>query len=174
MPTRRSRCVSPSCAFAAATLGAVPARRLTVTLLAAAALLLSLPAVAGSSSVTTIGLTSHLTASQEIPPQTVKNLGASGTFTAQLRPVKNGYRLTWKLTYRGLTGRATTAYLHQGKPGAHGAALVHLCSLCTSGKTGSSYFSPPELKLVRAGKVYVNIRTAKNPSGEIRGQVRVR
>ena len=68
---------------------------------------------------------------------------------------------------------AKTAYLHQGRPGAHGAALVHLCSLCKSGATGSSYFSPPELKLVRAGKVYVNIRTAKNPSGEVRGQVRV-
>jgi CHRD domain len=100
-------------------------------------------------------------------------VGASGSFTAQLRPIKNGYRLTWKLTFRGLSGRASTAYLHQGKPGTHGAALVHLCSLCKSGATGSSYFSPPELKLARAGRLYVNVRTAKNPSGEIRGQVRV-
>ena len=151
----------------------MPAQRSAVAILVAAALLLAVPAVAGSSSLSSIGLTAKLTASQEVPPQAVKNLGASGSFTAQLRPIKNGYRLTWKLTFRGLSGQAKTAYLHQGRPGAHGAALVHLCSLCKSGATGSSYFSPPELKLARAGRLYVNVRTTKNPSGEIRGQVRV-
>ena len=146
---------------------------LAAAALATAAAVLSLPAVAGSSRVSTIALAAHLTPSQEVPPQTLKNLNASGSFSARLRQVKNGYRISWTLSFRGLTGRASTAYLHQGATGKHGPALVHLCSLCKSGATGSSYFSPPELKLARAGKVYVTVRTAENPSGEIRGRIRV-
>jgi CHRD domain-containing protein len=119
-----------------------------------------------------VQVSARLTAAQESPPQQVRNLKASGTFRATVRPGKNGYRLVWKLTFARLTGVATSADVHHGARGAHGAAVLHLCSPCKSGATGAEYFSPPELTLARQGLLYVNVRTARNPAGEIRGQLR--
>lgn len=113
-----------------------------------------------------------LTASQEIPPQAVAVKNASGVFSATLAKTKKGYRLSWRLTFRNLSGMATSAYIHKGKPGQHGAAFFHLCSPCTSGAHGGSYASPSEATFLSNGLMYVNIRTAKNPAGEIRGQIR--
>jgi hypothetical protein len=120
-----------------------------------------------------VHLTARLTGAQESPPQAFKNAKATGTFTGTLRTAKNGYRLRWQLTFSKLSGVATSAYIHQGKRGTHGAALLQLCAPCKSGATGDAFFSPPELTLARAGSLYVNVRTPKNPNGEIRGQIRV-
>ena len=121
----------------------------------------------------TSALRARLTPSQEVPRQTVKTPNASGAFAGTLRPAAKGYRLTWRLTFSRLSGRAASAYLHAGRPGRHGAAFVFLCAPCTSGAHGSSFFSPSELLLARQGRLYVNVRTAKNPAGEIRGQITV-
>jgi hypothetical protein len=139
-------------------------------LFGAAALLLPGIAVAA---VKPAQLVARLTPTQESPPQRVRNLEASGTFTVTARAVNNGYRLVWKLTFTRLSGTATSAYIHRGTPGTHGAALIHLCSPCRSGASGNEYLSPPELTLARQGKLYVNVRTMRNPDGEIRGQLRV-
>jgi hypothetical protein len=121
----------------------------------------------------TISLKGRLGPSQEVPRQTVRTPNASGAFTGTLKPTAKGYRLSWRLTFTRLSGKATSAYLHQGKPGTHGAAFVFLCAPCTTGAHGSSFFSPSEVTLARQGRLYVNIRTTKNPAGEIRGQVTV-
>jgi hypothetical protein len=67
-----------------------------------------------------------------------------------------------------------SAYIHEGRRGTHGAAFVFLCAPCRSGAHGSSFFSPSELALGRQGRLYVNVRTAMNPAGEIRGQISVK
>jgi len=140
--------------------------------LGGAVVALLLPAVAPAS-VNRVQLAARLTPGQEAPTQQHRNLAASGTFTATVRPVKNGYRLSWRLTFTKLSGAATSAYIHRGRAGTHGAAIVQLCSPCRSGASGNEYFSPPELTLARQGSLYVNVRTPLNPGGEIRGQVRV-
>src|SRR5262249_43032991 len=119
----------------------------------------------------TSGLAAQLTPGQEVPAQKVKVSGASGRFTGTLKKTSKGYRLYWRLTFAGLSGKATFAHIHRGKPGKHGPAVAFLCKACKSGVQGKIYFSPPELKLARQGRLYVNVRTAKNPAGEIRGQV---
>jgi hypothetical protein len=139
-------------------------------LFGAAALLLPGIAVAA---VKPAQLVARLTPTQESPPQQVRNPRAAGTFTVTARPATNGYRLVWKLTFTRLSGAATSAYIHRGNRGTHGAALIHLCSPCRSGATGDEYLSPSELTLARRGKLYVNVRTLRNPDGEIRGQLRV-
>jgi CHRD domain len=117
-------------------------------------------------------LKATLNARQEVPPQTFKVTRASGVFTATLVKSTKGYRLFWKLTFKNLSGKATSAYIHKGRPGRHGPAFFHLCSPCHSGAKGRAYASPAEMRLLKQGQMYVNVRTAKNPAGEIRGQIR--
>ncbi len=112
-----------------------------------------------------------LTGSQEVPRQSVKVVAAKGRLSGTLKRTPKGYTLTWRLTFSGLSGRAQNGYIHHGKRGAFGAALIHLCSPCTSGAHGTAYVAPGEVDLMRGGKAYVNVRTAENPSGEIRGQI---
>jgi hypothetical protein len=129
--------------------------------------------VAAGATGSTMKLNARLNARQEVPKQKVKNLKASGRFTGTLKKVKNGYRLSWRLTYSRLSGKAIAAHIQRGKRGKFGPAMAALCGPCKSGAHGSVYFSPPELALASGGYLYVNVRTAKNRAGEIRGQIRL-
>jgi hypothetical protein len=110
-----------------------------------------------------------LTAKAEIPAQVVKNTKGAGSFTGTL----NGSKLTWKLTFSGLTGPATASHIHLGKAGKAGGVVVPLCAgaKCKSGVHGTATLSAAILKAVKTGGAYVNVHTAKNPNGEIRGQI---
>jgi hypothetical protein len=129
------------------------------------------PKHASATPHTTGSFTARLDAGTQTPKQTSPNLHAGGSFSATALPTRNGYRLHWQLVYGRLTGPATAAYLRQGKPGQTGPAWILLCSPCTPGTKGSNYFSPPQYIAAEQGAVYVAVYTAKNPAGEIRGQL---
>jgi hypothetical protein len=113
-------------------------------------------------------LSATLNAGQEIPKQVVKNQAAHGTFTGTLV----GTKLTWKLTFAKLTGPAVGAHIHLGTMGKSGNVIVPLCAAdCTSGLTGTATISASLLKTIQKHGTYVNVHTAKNPNGEIRGQL---
>jgi len=115
-----------------------------------------------------IRLAALLNAGQEVPKQAVKAPGATGAFTATL----DGTKLTWSLAFRKLTGPASAAHIHLGRPGKAGPVAVPLCGPCTSGIKGTAALSPAQAAAVLGGGAYVNVHTAKNPNGEIRGQIR--
>jgi hypothetical protein len=141
---------------------------------AAAVCALALTALSGAATKTTIW-TAALSSGQEIPKQVVKNTTAHGLFKATL----SGSTLKWKLTYAKLTGPATAAHIHTGATGKAGNVLIALCGTapaCTSGVSGtiSATVGPAWKELLNAFKkhlLYVNVHTAKNPAGEIRGQI---
>lgn len=112
-------------------------------------------------------ITATLNAGQEIPKQVVKNQAAHGTFAGTL----TGTSLKWKLTFAKLTGPATAAHIHLGGMGKSGNVIVPLCTQCKSGLTGTATISAALLKKMQKHLTYVNVHTAKNPNGEIRGQV---
>ena len=112
-------------------------------------------------------ISATLNAGQEVPAQAVKAQSAHGTFTGTL----SGTTLTWKLTFAKLTGAASAAHIHLGGMGKAGAVAVPLCGPCTSGMTGTATVSAALLKKMEKHGTYVNVHTAKNPNGEIRGQV---
>ena len=114
---------------------------------------------------TTVAAT--LNAKQEVPKQVVKNTKARGRFTGKLL----GSKLTWKLTFSGLTGPATAAHIHMGRAGRAGNVIVVLCTPCRSGAHGSAKVSTAVKRALATHKAYVNVHTAKNPNGEIRGQI---
>jgi hypothetical protein len=136
-----------------------------------AALMVAVQTAAQAGGLGAISVRAQLSAAQTVPAQTVRVAGASGRLAATLTKTSKGYRLTWRLTFTKLSGPATSGYIHRGKRGKFGAALFHLCSPCLSGAHGSAYASPSEVDLMRSGRAYVNVRTRKNPGGEIRGQI---
>jgi hypothetical protein len=86
---------------------------------------------------------------------------------------KTGATLTWKLTFTRLSGKALAAHIHRGKPGKAGPVVVPLCGPCRSGRVGKVNISKAVLTALEAGNAYVNVHTARNPAGEIRGQAKV-
>jgi hypothetical protein len=55
--------------------------------------------------------------------------------------------------------------------GKAGNVLVALCGPCKSGQSGTAKISAMALRDIKKHLTYVNVHTAKNPNGEIRGQV---
>lgn len=118
-------------------------------------------------------LVANLKVRFEVPKPTGVRPGATGLFTGTAVELANDRaRLTWRLTFSKLTGRADAAHIHVGKPGKAGNVMVALCSPCRSGQRGAATITHAQLRTIRAGRGYVNVHTAKNPAGEIRGQVK--
>ncbi len=111
-------------------------------------------------------LTAILTVNQEIP--TPKDARGSGKFTATI----SGRTIKWRITFRGLTGAAGAAHIHSALAGrANPAPAVSLCGPCRSGQSGTVRASAAVMKKILGGATYVNVHTAKNAAGEIRGQI---
>jgi hypothetical protein len=106
-------------------------------------------------------------------PKPVGAASAKGSFSGVYVENKTGAKLAWKLSFSGLTGPAMAAHIHKGKVGVAGPVTVPLCGPCTSRKAGSAQISESVIKALESGNAYVNVHTAKNPAGEIRGQVKV-
>jgi len=110
-----------------------------------------------------------LSIKQEVPTEHGAPSDAGGTFTAVLK----GKTLQWKLTFQHLSGAATAAHVHLGAIGHSGPVLIALCAAgCRSPVTGATIVAASVAKTLESGGTYVNVHTAKNPGGEIRGQLR--
>lgn len=145
-------------------------RKFAAFLLAGAVCALMVTALSVAATEVTPGWKATLTSAQEVPKQVVKMAAAHGTFKATL----SGTKLKWKLTYGNLTGPATAAHIHLGAMGKSGNVLIPLCGAkpaCKSGLTGTATISSKIKKAFAKHLLYVNVHTAKNPNGEIRGQL---
>jgi hypothetical protein len=143
-------------------------KKLVAALLVSAVAALALTALSSAGTQNIMGASAKLTAAQEVPKQVVKDTKATGLFSASL----HGKKLTWKLTFSGLTGPATAAHIHMAAMGKAGNVVVVLCaSTCKSGKTGTATLTSALLTALSKHLLYVNVHTAKNPNGEIRGQL---
>jgi len=83
--------------------------------------------------------------------------------------------LSYNVVADNLTGSISSMHIHSGAVGVSGGVLVALNSSSTSNHaTGSvvgSNLTPSLIAGLLNGTTYVNIHTAANPNGEIRGQV---
>lgn len=116
-----------------------------------------------------IGLEARLDASQEVPPGTSPAKG-TGSFAL------TEYGMVFNITVDGLSGSITGAHFHNAAAGVNGPVVRTLTfsNNTTSGVWRSNDAEPLNASLLRellAGNIYVNIHTAANPGGEIRGQV---
>ena len=96
----------------------------------------------------------------------------AGKGTADLDYDAASKKLSWKLTYSGLTGPATAAHFHgPAAAGANAGVAVPIPNPGSSPVEGSATLTDAQAADLMAGKYYINIHTAANPGGEIRGQV---
>lgn len=104
----------------------------------------------------------RLTGDQEVPPVATAAHGWAlvtvNTATNQIDVFAHGLGLV-----------AVAAHLHQGAPGANGPVVVPMAGGPQTW-TGT-IVSPAVVAAIQAGNTYVNLHSAANPGGQIRGQV---
>ena len=97
---------------------------------------------------------------------------SAGTGTADIDYDPASKKLSWKVTYSGLSGPATAAHFHgPAEAGKNGGVAVAIPNATSSPVEGSATLTDAQAADLTGGKYYVNIHTAANPGGEIRGQV---
>ena len=122
---------------------------------------------ASSAYAESIKMEAKLDAAQEVPPTDSK-----GTGTAQVTFDTETKKLDWTVEYSGLTGPATGAHFHgPAAPGENADVAVPLSGDLASPIKGSATLTDAQAADLEAGKYYVNVHTATNQGGEIRGQV---
>jgi CHRD domain len=114
----------------------------------------------------TVMYKANLGGSQEVPTNTT-----AGTGTAELTYDTATKKLTWTVTYSGLTGPATAAHFHGPAEAGKNAGVAVPIPGTSSPLTGSATLTDAQAADLAAGKWYVNIHTAANKGGEIRGQI---
>jgi hypothetical protein len=132
------------------------------TLLASA--LLTVAMGAGVASAQQVKVT--LSGDQEVPA--VKTAGA-GTGTISVAADKS---VSGSVTTTGVAG--TMAHIHEAPAGKNGGVVIPLS------KSGDNTWAVPagakltdaQFGSFKAGNLYVNVHTAANPGGEVRGQLK--
>ena len=112
-----------------------------------------------------------LTSRQEVPRPKGNVRRARATFTAAVTTSGTTGTMAWRLTFSGLTGRAMAAHIHVGQRGRAGPVAIALCGPCRNGMRRSAPLNAAALAALEAGRAYVNVHTARNPAGEVRGQI---
>jgi hypothetical protein len=89
----------------------------------------------------------------------------SGTF----RVTEDG-TITGSVTTKDVEG--TMAHIHRGAKGTNGPILVPLEKKeHTYSVPAGRKLTAEQLQLLKSGQLYVNVHTAKNKGGEVRGQL---
>jgi hypothetical protein len=127
----------------------------------AAALALATPSMAEI-----VKLKADLKAANEVPPNDSKGTGSvTATYDSTSK------KLAYKGTASGLTGPATAAHFHAGEAGKNGAVVVPISGADKGSFEGEATLTDAQAADLVGGKMYVNVHTATNKGGEIRGQV---
>jgi len=135
--------------------------RSALTVLACAgALTIATPSMAAS-----VNFKANMNAATEVPPNDSK---ATGAVTATYDTATK--MLSWKGSYKDLSGPATAAHFHAGEVGKNGGVAIPITPN-TSPLEGTATLTAEQEADLMAGKWYVNVHTAANKGGEIRGQM---
>lgn len=123
--------------------------------------------LATSASAAVVHYTATLKGASETPPTTSK-----GTGSAKVTLDTTKKTLDWTVSYSGLSGAPTMAHFHGPAPvGKAAGVAIPLTPPLASPIKGSSAITDSQIGDLKAGRWYVNIHTAANPGGEIRGQL---
>lgn len=105
----------------------------------------------------------------EVPPVTT---GGKGTAAVNVDTATK--KISWRVDYSGTSGPVAAAHIHCGAAaGANAGVAVALGTApnLASPLQGSGTLTDAQLADLTAGKCYVNLHTAANKGGELRGQL---
>jgi hypothetical protein len=95
--------------------------------------------------------------------------GGKGTGSFTLDPMTKV--LSYTVTYENLSGPAIAAHIHGPAAVGANAGVVVPFANAASPITGTATLTDAQIAELTAGMYYVNIHTAANKGGEIRGQI---
>ena len=109
--------------------------------------------------------TANLMGSEEVPAVTT---GATGTATLVVtESTKSG---VLNMTFQGLSSAQTDAHIHgPANKGANADVMIALPTGQVNNYTVT--MTDAQIANLKAGQLYINVHTANNPNGEIRGQL---
>jgi hypothetical protein len=114
----------------------------------------------------TVNLKAVLKGSNEVPPNDSKATGSVAlTFDTASK------KLVWKGSYSDLSGPAAAAHFHTGEAGKNGGVTLAIPGADKTSFEGEATLTDAQAADLMAGKLYVNVHTAANKAGELRGQV---
>ncbi len=109
----------------------------------------------------------NMDAAQEVPANDSKGKGM-----AELTYDTASKNLTWTITFEGLTGPAAVAHFHgPAEVGKNSGVALLIGQNPVSPAKGTATLTDAQAADLIAGHWYVNVHTAANKGGEIRGQV---
>jgi len=108
-----------------------------------------------------------LKGSSEVPANDTK-----GTGMVDAKYDTSTMKLSWTVTYSGLTGPATAAHFHgPAKEGVNAGPIITLTAPLTSPMKGEQTLTKAQADELASGMWYLNVHTAQHAPGEIRGQL---
>ena len=107
-----------------------------------------------------------LTGGQEVPAVSTNAMG-KGVFNLS----QDESELTVKIVVNGLSGSITGAHLHQASAGANGGVVADLSSYIVDNYIVATLDPSSYLTALKNGEIYINVHTAANAAGEVRGQL---
>jgi len=114
-------------------------------------------------------LSSSMSGSEEVPAVNTAGRGSmEGSYN------KETHKLTYTVTYTGLSGPATAAHFHGPASLGQNAGVVVPFASAADPITGEATLTDAQAADLLAGRWYVNVHTRAHPGGEIRGQVLVK
>ncbi len=154
-------------------------------------------AAAGGHDDKTAKVVARLHSHNEVP---AVSSTARGRFTAQID--EDAQTIDYDFTFDGLQGVVLQSHIHFAQPNVNGAIVVWLCGtaanpgpagtqVCPQSGTISGTITPANVlatgtqsigagefselvSAIRGGVAYVNVHTTQTPSGETRGQIRLK
>ena len=136
----------------------------TITLASVTALALM---VSTASHADLLNLGATLSGAAEVPSNTSAGMGQ-----LQAEFDKATKTLRYTLRYSGLSGPVKAAHFHgPAEAGKNAGVALGINNAGESPVQGSAVLTADQAADLLAGKWYVNVHTAANPGGEVRGQV---
>ena len=129
--------------------------------------LLAATAMAAGANAAVTNYKASLSGAAEVPP-----VGSAGKGSASVSVDPATKAVSWRVEYSGLSGPAGAAHIHCGAAaGANAGVAVSFGANVASPIAGTGKMTDAQLADLQAGKCYVNVHTAANKGGEIRGQL---
>ena len=116
-----------------------------------------------------LNLGATLSGAAEVPPNTSTGMGQ---LQAEFDKATN--TLSYTLRFSGLSGPVKAGHFHgPAEAGKNAGVALGISNIGESPVQGRAVLNAAQAADLLAGKWYVNLHTAANPGGEVRGQVGV-